>query len=81
MPDEKTQPALRSLLSVPAGQQVRVVRIDGGRAMRSRLAAMGLVRGAEVEVVRNSGHGPFIVSVKGSRIILGKGMASRVYVE
>ena len=55
--------------------------IDGGRQIRGRLAALGLLPGTELEVVQNSGHGPFVVSVRGSRIIIGRGMASRIEVE
>ncbi len=42
---------------------------------------MGLVPGAEIEVLRNSLHGPFLISVKGSRIALGRGMAQDIVVE
>ena len=55
--------------------------IGGGRQMRGRLAALGLLPGTELEVVQNSGHGPFVVSVRGSRIVIGRGMAARISVE
>ena len=49
--------------------------------MRSRLAALGLLPGAELEVIQNSGQGPFVIAVKGSRIVIGRGMAARIAVE
>lgn len=55
--------------------------IDGGRQLRGRLAALGLLPGTELEVIQNSGHGPFVVSVKGSRIVIGRGMAARISVD
>lgn len=55
--------------------------IDGGHELRGRLAALGLLPGTELEVVRNSGHGPFVIAVKGSRVVIGRGMASRIEVE
>jgi len=58
---------------------LRVIR--GGYGLRARLTALGLVPGAEIEVVRNSGRGPFIVAVGGSRIVLGRGMAANIEVE
>lgn len=48
--------------------------------MQGRLAAMGLVPGTELEVLRNTPHGPFLISVKGSRIMLGHGMARKIQV-
>jgi len=39
-----------------------------------------MVPGVEIEVLRNSMHGPFLVEVKGSRIILGRGMAQKIIV-
>lgn len=68
------------LTSIEAGQTVRLVAIEAGRRLQSRLAAMGLVPGVELRVVSNGGWGPFIVAVKDSRIMLGRGMSDKVYV-
>lgn len=65
---------------IHAGQTVKLVHIDGGCTMRSRLAAMGLLPGVQLEMVRNSSRGPFVVSVKGSRLALGRGMARQIMV-
>jgi Fe2+ transport system protein FeoA len=59
---------------------VRIDAIDAGSGFQGRLADMGIAPGAEIEVLRNSAHGPFIVSVKGSRIMLGRGMAQKILV-
>ncbi|KPK49926.1 MAG: hypothetical protein AMK72_03325 [Planctomycetes bacterium SM23_25] len=56
-----------------------VIRIDAGCGLVSRLTAMGLVPGTLVAVVSASG-GPMIVSVLGSRLMLGRGMAAKVFV-
>jgi len=55
--------------------------IEGGRHLKGRLAALGLLPGTELEVVQNSGHGPFVVSVRGCRIVIGRGMAAKITVE
>jgi len=54
--------------------------VNAGCGLRSRLTAMGLVPGAELQVVRNGGRGPFIVAVKGTRLMLGRGMAEHIVV-
>ncbi len=68
------------LSDVLSGHLVRLVSVDAGRNLQGRLAAMGLVPGTEVEVVRNSRHGPFLLTINGSRIMLGRGMAHKIQV-
>ena len=68
------------LAIVQVGRRVRLVAVDAGRGLQGRLAAMGLVPGVEIEVLRNSMHGPFLIAVKGSRIMLGRGMAQKIMV-
>ena len=70
-----------SLSMIGTGQRVTFVRVDAGRGLRARLAAMGLVPGVELEVIRNTFSGPFIIAVKGTRVMLGRGMAHRIIVE
>jgi len=69
------------LTDIHEGLKARLHSITGGRELRTRLAALGLLPGTEIEVIQNSGKGPFVVSVKGSRIVIGRGMASRVEVD
>jgi len=54
----------------------------GGWGFRKRLMDMGLTPGTRVTVVKSAPfHGPLEVSVRGSRLALGRGMAERVFVE
>ena len=69
------------LTMVREGMKAVLLSIDGGRQLRSRLAALGLLPGTELEVIQNSGQGPFVIGVKGSRIVIGRGMAARIAVE
>jgi Fe2+ transport system protein FeoA len=68
------------LAVVEAGRRVYIVGLNAGQGLQGRLAAMGLVPGTPVEVIRNSPRGPFIVSVRGTRIALGHGMAQKIMV-
>lgn len=68
------------LTIVQAGRRVRLVTVEAGRGLQNRLVAMGLVPGVEIEVLRNSMHGPFIIAVKGGRIIIGRGIAQKIIV-
>lgn len=69
------------LTMISEGKKAVLRSIEGGRQLRARLAALGLLPGAELEVIQNSGHGPFVIAVKGSRIVIGRGMAARIAVE
>lgn len=71
----------RPLSAVRSGTSVVLRRIRAGRDLEARLTAMGFVAGETVRVCRNAAHGPLVVSVKGSRVMLGRGMAERVVVE
>jgi Fe2+ transport system protein FeoA len=57
---------------------VKVLRVEGGFGMMERLKPMGVLPGEDIEVVRNDSSGPLIISVKGSRLILGRGMAQKI---
>ncbi|MEA2064641.1 MAG: FeoA family protein [Gemmatimonadota bacterium] len=69
-----------TLSNIEAGKVVRMVSIEGGSNLRARLASMGLLPGVEIQVVKNLSAGPFIVQVKGSRLVLGRGMAQKIVV-
>ena len=64
-----------------SGVQSVVRRVEGGRSFTSRLAAMGLVVGAHLEVLQNPGHGPVLVRVHSTRVALGRNEATKVLVE
>ncbi|MBE0565113.1 MAG: ferrous iron transport protein A [Krumholzibacteria bacterium] len=72
---------MMTLSMVHEGARAVLRSIGGGQQMRGRLAALGLLPGTELEVVQNSGGGPFVVAVRGSRIVIGRGMAARIEVE
>jgi ferrous iron transport protein A len=69
------------LFDVEPGKRIKVLSITGGRAVKSRLASMGLIPGVELIVVRSGLYGACIVSLKGNNIILGRGIAYKVDVE
>jgi len=68
------------LISLAPGERGIVVDLRGGPNFRSRLYAMGLAPGAIVEVLGNYPRGPLVIEVGGTRLALGRGMASRVFV-
>jgi len=68
------------ITSIKAGRG----RGGGGRGwgFKKRLMDMGLTPGTRITVVRSAPfRGPLEVSVRGSRLALGRGMAERIFVE
>jgi len=76
MEDKQTRP----LSKVRAGETVKLVGIEAGRGLNSRLASMGLVPNVKITVINNSKPGPFVISVKNSKMMLGRGMAHKIMV-
>ena len=74
------QKNIKPLSAVRSGEKVRLASIEAGRDLNSRLISMGLVRNVEITVVSNNHPGPFMISVKGSKMMLGRGMAHKIMV-
>jgi len=70
-----------SLSDVAEGRTVKLVKVDAGIGLKSRLTAMGLLPNIQLTVIRNSQAGPFVINVRGSKLMLGRGMAKKIIVE
>lgn len=71
---------IRPLSQVAEGQTVSIVSIAAGRGLRNRLVTMGLLPKTQICVVRNGRSGPFVISIKNSRMALGRGVADKIIV-
>ncbi|WP_168203266.1 FeoA family protein [Oceanispirochaeta crateris] len=70
-----------SLSEIELGKSAIVESIIGGKNLRQKLVNLGLIPGAEVRVIRANRLGPMVLSVQGSQIMIGQGMAKRIYVK
>ena len=71
-----------TLASVSTGRPFRVMEVRGGRELRTRLAALGVLPGVMLQVLlRGPLGGPVLVEVAGARLAIGRRMAHRVLVE
>ncbi|MCS6994828.1 MAG: ferrous iron transport protein A [Anaerolineales bacterium] len=73
-------PELISMSSLRAGEHAVVLSFGGGRAERNRLASLGFTPGVEVDMTQNYRFGPLIVTVRGTRVALGRGEAAHILV-
>lgn len=69
-----------SLSNIKTGQKVKLIRVDAGEGLKSRLAALGMVPDVQITIINKGRPGPFVVSFKGSRIALGRGMTKKIMV-
>jgi Fe2+ transport system protein FeoA len=56
------------------GQEATVRLLSGGEALTGRLAAMGIIPGTRIKLLRKS-RGQIIVLASDTRVALGKGQA------
>ena len=77
-PDEKK---VLTLANARPDKKYRIVSIDGGCKINSKLCAMGLMPNEEVSVYIASRGGPVCVAAKGSRFAIGRGMTNRIIIE
>ena len=69
------------LTSLLDGQKGVILFIGGGRGASQRLADLGLTPRTEITVVKSAlFHGPLMVSVRGTTLAIGRGIAARVFV-
>jgi len=74
------QKQARPLSTIKAGETVRLASIQAGRGLKNQLVSMGLVKNVEITVVNNRHPGPFVIAVKDSRMMLGRGIAQKIMV-
>ncbi len=75
------QPRGLPLTGLNIGAQATIDFIRGGRKASQRLADMGLTPGTEIEVVNIAPFGgPIEILVRESRLVLGRGLANKVFI-
>jgi Fe2+ transport system protein FeoA len=71
-----------SLIELKDGQTAIIISVLGGRMLTKRLADLGLTTGTEIMVLgRTLFSGPVQIEVCGSRLVIGRGLASKITVE
>lgn len=78
-PVERPPGARMTLDAAARDSNVRVLQISGRPRLMQRLAALGVVPGVVLTVVKS--RGPAIVSIGGTRIAIGQSAARAVEVE
>lgn len=77
MPTQFDEMILSEVLS---GEDVVISSFRHGLGIDQRLASLGFTPGVKVSMIQNFRHGPLIVSVRGTRVALGRGEAAKIVV-
>jgi DtxR family Mn-dependent transcriptional regulator len=73
---------LKPLIQVKEGQNVTIAFVRGGRNVMQRLADMGLTPKTKVKITCAAPFGgPIKLSVRGSELCVGRGIAEKIFVE
>ncbi len=71
----------KCLTECESGEEVIVLRVNAGYGAKTRLANLGIVPGVKVKKTKNAPfRGPIEIKVKGSSLVLGRGLASKILV-
>ena len=74
--------SIKTLNQLKPGERATIVKVGGEGPVRRRILDMGVVKGAEIEVVRVAPLGdPVEVLIKGYHLSLRKSEAQQVQVE
>jgi DtxR family Mn-dependent transcriptional regulator len=70
------------LTDLEPGQKGEIVSVMGGFMAVKRLADLGLTSGTKIKVIKKAPFsGPVKIEVRGSRLVLGRGLASKILVK
>ncbi|MFX1287025.1 MAG: ferrous iron transport protein A [Promethearchaeota archaeon] len=71
----------RYLTECERGEEVTILSVNAGYRAKTRLANLGIVPGVKVKKIKNAPfRGPIEIKVKGSSLVLGRGLASKIIV-
>lgn len=63
------------------GQEYIIDHLDYlGRGIRSRLLDLG-ISDCKFKIIHNSGYGPMLLEIRGTRIGIGRGMAEKILIK
>ncbi len=71
----------QTLADVKKGEHIFYLGIQAEKGVASRLTSLGFTPGVEIEMIQNYGHGPLVVSLRGTHVALGRQEAKSIYVQ
>ena len=78
---KKVASIIKRLTDCAIGEKLKVIRVNAGYHAKRRLANLGIIPGVQI-IKRKAApfRGPIEVIVKGSLLVIGRGLAARIIV-
>jgi ferrous iron transport protein A len=80
MPPREQHDDAIPLTQANVDDEVMLVSLEGGRELQLRMAELGLIAGVQFRILNKGQPGPFIILLKQTRLVLGRGMIESVLV-
>jgi len=75
-------PLIKCLTECKEREEITIKRVNCGFRAKRRLANLGLVPGSKIKKIKTAPfRGPLQISVRGSILVIGRGLANRILVE
>jgi ferrous iron transport protein A len=69
------------LAEIKTGEHVTYLGIHAEKGVASRLTSLGFTPGVQIDMTQNYGRGPLVVTIRGTRVALGREEAKRISVQ
>ncbi len=69
-----------TLSEIKTGEHAFFLSITAEKAVASRLTSLGFTPGVDIKMTQNYGHGPLVVTIRGTRVALGRDEARHIFV-
>ncbi|MBD3255619.1 MAG: ferrous iron transport protein A [Candidatus Lokiarchaeota archaeon] len=80
--NQKGTALIKCLTKCEKGEEMTVLSVNVGFRQKQRLANLGLVPGAKIKKTKAAPFkGPLEIYVKGSKMVIGRGLARKIFVE
>ena len=82
--EKKTNPVslIKCLSDCNKGEELTVISVQAGHRAKRRLANLGIIPGIVIIKKREAPfRGPLEILVKGTNLVIGRGLASKIYVK
>jgi len=70
-----------SLAEAKEGREIKIVSIKVGLQAAKRLSDLGLIPDTKIKVLKKAIFGPIEIELRGSKLVLGRGLANKIFAE
>jgi len=78
----KEMPSIKCLIVCAKEDELIILRVNAGHNAKRRLANLGIIPG--VKIIKKKAapfRGPIEITVKGSSLVIGRGLATKIFVK